>query len=175
VTSKQITTKAELMPAIEQGWTTLQTTLSRLNEQQLTTLHDAHGWSVKDHLIHLLYWERSALFFLLSKARHEGLAVDEAVYLSEDEDAINAVIFYKHKEMPLAEALTGLKEIHQQLMTALQPLTDVDLQKRYRAYLPDEPGDGDGPPAINVIFGNSGHHFGEHLAWIKVLANADRI
>lgn len=48
-------------------------------------------------------------------------------------------------------------------------MSDADLQKRYRHYLPDEPGDGDGPPAINVIYGNTADHFREHLAWITTL------
>jgi hypothetical protein len=57
-------------------------------------------------------------------------------------------------------------------MLALQPLTDVDLQQPYRHYLPAEPGEGDGPPAFNVIYGNSAHHFAEHLAWIEALAHS---
>ncbi|MCB0189193.1 MAG: hypothetical protein KDE31_33215, partial [Caldilineaceae bacterium] len=54
-------------------------------------------------------------------------------------------------------------------LAALAPLTDEDLQKPYRHYLPDEPGEGDGPPAMNVVYGNSAHHFREHLAWIEAL------
>lgn len=88
----------------------------------------------------------------------------------DDEDAINHAIFQKHKATPLAEALARFSEVHQQLVTWLQPLSDADLQERYRAYLPDEPGEGDGPPAFNVVYGNSAHHFAEHLAWIETLA-----
>ncbi len=61
-------------------------------------------------------------------------------------------------------------ETKQGLLAAIEPLTDADLQRRYRYYLPDEPGDDDGPPAINVIYGNSAGHFAEHLAWIEALA-----
>ena len=170
MSTKEITTKAELLSTIEVSWTTLQSTLAKLTEAQLTTIHDEQGWSVKDHIIHLLYWERSALFFLQGKARHTGLDVEEALYATDDEDAINAAIFQKHKDLPLAEALARFSKVHQQLVTWLPPLSDVDLQKRYRAYLPDEPGEGDGPPAFNVVYGNSAQHFAEHLAWIKTLA-----
>jgi hypothetical protein len=169
MSTHRITTKAELLPAIEQRWATLQAALAPLSEAQLTTLRDAHGWSIKDHLLHMMYWERSALFFLQGKPRHDGLDVAEAVYLTEDDDLINAAIWQKHKDRPLREVLAALQAGHEELMTAVQPLTDADLQQPYRAYLPDEPGEGDGPPAIKVVYGNSGHHFAEHLAWIEAL------
>jgi len=172
MTTKEITTKAELLSAIAENWMTLQAALIKLSAAQLTTIHDAQGWSVKDHINHMLYWERSVLFFLQGKARHAGLDVDEAIYLTDDEDEINNAIFQKHKDLPLTEALARFGEVHQQLVTELQPLSDADLQKRYRAYLPDEPGKGDGPPALNVVYGNSAHHFAEHLAWIEALATA---
>jgi hypothetical protein len=56
-----------------------------------------------------------------------------------------------------------------ELLDLLQPLTDAELHKPYGHYLPDEPGDGDGPPAINVVYGNTAHHFREHLGWIEAL------
>jgi hypothetical protein len=71
----------------------------------------------------------------------------------------------------LAEVLEQFRDVHRQLMKLLGPLTDADLQKPYRHYLPAEPGDGDGPPAINLIYGNTAHHFSEHLAWIEALVN----
>ena len=46
---------------------------------------------------------------------------------------------------------------------------DAGLRKPYRQYLPQEPGEGDGPLAINVIYGNSAQHFTEHRAWIEAL------
>ena len=65
--------------------------------------------------------------------------------------------------------LPQFRAAHRQLMSALQPLTDADLQKRYRAYLPDEAADDDGPPAIDIVHGNSAGHYAEHLAWIEEL------
>jgi hypothetical protein len=135
----------------------------------MTALKDARGWSVKDHLIHLTTWERSAVFFLQGKPRHAGLGVEEALSLKGSDDEINAVVFQQCKDLPLVEALAQFREVHQQLLKLLAPLTDADLQKPYRHYLPDEPGGGGGAPAINVINGNSAHHFAEHLAWIEAL------
>ncbi|MGQ0603195.1 MAG: DinB family protein [Anaerolineales bacterium] len=169
MTERQVTTKAELLADTEQSWSALNAALDRLTEAQLTTTRDAQGWSVKDHLVHLTAWERSMVYLLNGRARHEGLGVDEAIYLKGEDDEINAVIQAQQKDLPLTTALAQFRAVHQQLLHALEPLTDADLQLPYRHYLPDEPGEGDGPPVLNMIYGNSADHFAEHLGWIESL------
>ena len=171
MTDRPVTTKAELLAEIESAWTTLNAALDRLTEAQMTLPRDAQGWTVKDHLIHLMFWERSVVFFLQGQPRHEGLGVAEAVYLNGSEDEVNAAIYQAHKDLTWQEARAQLRNTHQQLLDLLQPLTDADLQKPYRHYLPEEPGEGDGPPALNVIDGSSAHHFPEHLPWIMALVD----
>jgi hypothetical protein len=170
MTEHQMTTKTELLADIQRTWDALNAALERLTEQQKTTRHDAQGWTVKDHLIHLTSWERSAVFFLQHQPRHAGLGVDEALYLNGSDDEINAAIFQQRKDLPLVDALAQFRDVHGQLLKLLGPLTDADLQKPYRHYLPDEPGEGDGPSAYKVIYGNSAHHFAEHQGWIVALA-----
>jgi hypothetical protein len=170
MTDRPVTNKAELLAELESTWTSLNAALDRLTEDQMTRPRDAQGWTVKDHLIHLTYWERSAVFFLQGQPRHEGLGVAEVLYLNGNEDEVNAAIYQAHKDLTWQEARAQLRSTHQQLSELLQPLPDTDLQKPYRHYLPEEPGEGDGPPALNVVYGNSAHHFAEHLPWITALA-----
>jgi len=160
-------TRSELLATIESAWIALDATLDRLTDRQMTTIKDAQGWTVKDHLIHLAAWERSVVFFLQSQPRHAGLGVDQALYQSGNFDDINAAIFQQRKVMPLAEAMAQFHNVHRQLMELLQPLTDADLQKPYRAYLPEE--SGDDRLAIDVIYSNTAGHFREHLDWIESL------
>ncbi len=159
----------QLLADIEREWNALQDYLSRLTPAQICAVRDSHGWSVKDHLIHLAYWEQGALYFLKGKPRHAGLGVPESLYLDGGFDQINAFIQEKHKDTPLAEAEAFLKDVHRQMLEKLAKMTDADLKKPYRRYLPDEPGEGEGPPALNVIYSNTAEHFAEHLAWIKDL------
>lgn len=170
MTEPRRTTKAELLADINTAWTILNAAIDKLTETQLTTPRDEQGWTVKDHLIHMAAWERSVVFFLQGKPREEGLGVPSSLYLRGDEDEINAVIQRQYRELPAAEALEQLRTTHRELMMLLRPLTDADLQQPYRHYLPDEPGEGDGPLAINVVYGNTAHHFRQHLAWIEALA-----
>jgi hypothetical protein len=167
---RRVSTKAELLSDIEQSWTHLNAALNQLTDAQLTTtVGDAQGWTVKDHVIHLTRWERSVVFFLQGLPRHQGIGVEEALYLEGSDDAINAAIYQETREISLGDALAEFRATHQQLLQLLQPLTDDDLQKHYRDFLPQEPGDGDGPTAMNVIYGNTAHHFSEHLEWIEAL------
>lgn len=162
-----VNTKAELLDSIEPAWTTLNAKLDRLTDRQKTTIKDAQGWTVKDHIIHMAAWERSVVFFLQGQPRYDGLEVDRALYEKRSMDDINAVIFQQHKEMPLAEALTQLRNVHRQLIELLHPLTDADLHKPYHAYLPEEAGDD--RFAIEIIYSNTTGHFKEHLEWIETL------
>ena len=169
MSTHRVTTKAQLMLEIEDGWLIINQAIDSLSKAQMTTLRDGEGWTVKDHIAHMTAWERSALYFLQGKPRHEGLGVEESVYLSEDEDSINAAIYARQQSLTLPEVLADFRAVHSQLLTALQPLTDSELMLPYRHFLPDEPGEGEGPPGINVIYGNSAHHYHEHLAWMRAL------
>lgn len=173
----RVTTKEELLSHIHKNWRALDAFLSGLTDEQLTTVRDEEGWNVVDHLIHIMAWERSAVFFLQGKPRHEGLGVDEAVYRRGSEidsaDEVNASIREQHAGVTPAKALAQLRAVHAQLLEQLQPLTDADLQQPYQHYLPHEPGDYGDAPAMNVVYGNSAHHFGEHLAWLQKMGADD--
>ena len=160
-------TKADLLATIDPAWITLNAALDRLTEHQLTTVKDAQGWTVKDHLIHLAAWERSVVFFLQGLPRHAGLGVDQALFKNGTFDDINAAIFQENKDMPLVEAMAQFHHVHQQLLKLLGPLNDSDLQKPYREYMPDA--SDDDRLAIDVIYDNTACHFNEHLDWIESL------
>lgn len=171
-------TKAALLAAIERSWSRFDAALARLSEEQLLTPTDDQGWTVKDHLVHISVWERSMVFFLQGKPRHEALGVDQELYLHGDDDAINAVIVGQRKDLPLSEVLASLRATHRELLALVEPLSDADLQQTYRFYQPDEPGDRyywdeepDGPPAIALVYGNAAQHVADHTAWIETLVD----
>lgn len=161
--------KDELLARIDTTWPALQTALGQLTAAQLTTIKDAAGWTVKDHVIHLAAWERSAVFLLQGRPRHEGLGIDEAVYLSGDIEEINTAVFERTKDLPAQEALVQLRDVHTEMMALLNKHSEADLFQPYRVYLPDEPGEDNDLPTINFIYGDTAAHFAEHLEWIQTL------
>jgi hypothetical protein len=169
------TKKSELLEDIEDSWVELNGALDRLTEAQKTTIRDPQGWGVKDHLTHMTAWERSMVFFLQGKPRHEGLGVEEGLYLQRDYDEINAAIYEAGKDLTLNEAAAQFREAHAHLMSLVGPMTDEDLQKPYSHYLPDEIRDGDEPAALDMIYGNTADHFKEHLGWIRELVGQERL
>ena len=171
MTQNFMDSKQDLLAAIDTGWNALRDAVNQVEESALTSVQDEQGWTAKDHLSHLMGWERSIVFFLQSLPRHEGLGVEEALYLSRDFDAINDAIYQQYTGLSLAETLEAMYQVHEKLLELLAPMTDEDLLKPYRHYLPDEPGEGDGPPAIDRIYGSVAYHYDEHLEWINDLVN----
>jgi hypothetical protein len=163
-------TKVELMERIGSSWQALQTALDQLSTEQMTATRDAAGWAVKDHVMHMAAWERSMLFLLRGEPRHAGLSVPEDLFLSESEEAINAAIYERYADLPPQEALKELRDVHEQMMALLQTLPETDLYKPYSAYSGEETAK-DSPPVINRIYGNTAHHYAEHLPWIKALVD----
>lgn len=165
-----ITIQSELLSAIDANWASLTDALSQLSETQLTGPTDTAGWTGKDHIVHLAAWKRSILYLLAGKPRHAGLGVDEALYLTGDDDAINGVIQSQHRDISLSDALAELERVHIELRAILDGLSDTDVHKMYSDFLPDEPGEEDSTPIIDRMVGNTSEHFVEHLPWIQKLA-----
>jgi hypothetical protein len=171
---RKINTKSALLADIIPAWTALNEALEHLSERQKNELKDAHQWSVKDHLVHLAAWENSVVYLLQGKPRHEGLGVEEYTYTLGDEDVINAAIHKKNQAMTYRQAVKRLRDVHAHLMAQIEQMDNTALLKPYRAYLPDEPGEGEGPPVIALIYGNTAYHYNEHLDWINALLEANK-
>jgi uncharacterized damage-inducible protein DinB len=84
--------KDHLVRGIERARKELFAFLDSLPEERLTGPVDAVGWTVLDHLVHLTAWERSVVYFLRGRPRHQGLGVPEDLYLQHSEDEINAAV-----------------------------------------------------------------------------------
>ncbi len=165
-------TKADLKRRLDQSWSRLQGRIDVLDERQLTGPADPAGWTAKDHLAHLAAWERSIVYLLQGRPRHEGLGVDEPLYLEGDEDAINAAIQRATRDLPLADVLAELRATRRELLAIIEPISDGDLRQPSSHVLPGEPGEDDGRPIIERISGNGDAHFAEHLGYIEVIVGS---
>lgn len=174
MTPSMPTTLNELLTAIDWGWAEWNAALNVLTEDQWRSLRDENGWTVGDHVGHIARWERGAAYFLRGLPRHEGLGVEEALYLQGDDDAINAAIQLQTRSIERDELRTLAQADHDDLRLALSQLDDATLAQPYRHFLPDEPGEGDGPQAMEVVFGNTAGHYAEHLSWLRELVDRAR-
>jgi uncharacterized protein (TIGR03083 family) len=162
--------KPDLLARIDRAWADLQATIATNSPKQLTLPTDASGWTAKDHLAHLTAWERSMVFLLQHRARHEGLGVSESLYLTGDEDAINASIQEQTRDLPLDQVLAELAATHKELLALVRELPESELRQPYSYFLPDEPGIDSGEPIIWRISGNTDEHFDLHRGYIERIA-----
>lgn len=167
MSDKWITTKTDLLAQIEEGWNALHALLDVLTDYQLTQIKNPDGWAIKDHVAHLAAWENSVVALLMGISRHEGLGVSQAVYDSDELDVINKAIFEAHKDEPTHVVFPNFHKTHEKLLSLIAPLTDEILNKGYSHFLATETGGH--LPTINVIYGNTVHHFKEHLGWIEAM------
>ncbi len=167
------TSLTELEERIESGRTALFLYVDGLTSQERDELRDQAGWSAKDHVAHLIYWERSMVYLLSGRPRHEGLGVALETYLAHDFDEINAEIYRQHRDRDWPDVRAEFDEVHKQLTATLRDVGWDGLQQPYAHFAPDEPGDGPGAPAFAYVAGNTFFHYDEHLGWIVALTDRD--
>lgn len=160
--------KAELLAEIDKAWVALNSHLGHLSDVQMTAIYDEKGWTVRDHLTHLTAWEDSVAFLLQGRPRHKALQIEESLFASGSFDDMNNVIQEQRKGLSLNQAIAQLRSTHDKLMRALQPLTETDLERPLRHFLPSSPPSDDRSLA-ELIRDNTADHFSEHLTWIRAL------
>ncbi len=163
-------TKARLMAEIDRELPALNATLDALTDDQLQRT-DAAGWRISDHVANLAAWERSVLVLLGGRPRYEGLGISEALYESHDVDAVNDAIFQRERHLTFAQARELFTTTHEELLAALAPLSDADLNGSVDSFLPAA--SGDDRPVIGALYANTAAHYAEHHQWIRALAGQD--
>jgi len=161
--------KAEFQQQLADAWSQLQQTLDSLTEEQMTGRTDAAGWTVKDHLAHLIPWEQGMIALLRYEPRYAAMGVDVAQH--ENEDELNEGLRTPYRSTSLTEVRERLRETHEALSALVASLGPDDLFKSYSHYQPDETGDEGGEPVIRWVVGNRSGHYLEHLPWIQRLAS----
>jgi uncharacterized protein (TIGR03083 family) len=164
------TNKAEFQEQLRDAWAKLQQTLDSLTEEQMTERTDASGWTVKDHLAHLIPWERGMIALLKREPRYPAMGVDLETVQSDDEGELNRILRAQQASASLADVRERLRQSHEELSALVEVLKPDDLLKTYSHYQPDEPGEERGEPVIRWVVGNSSGHYLEHLPWIQRLA-----
>ena len=163
-------TKAELMAQLATGWQRLDEQLRSLSEAQLTACTAPGEWSIKDHIAHLMVYERGMVALLHHEPRWAAMQLSlKFVRDSASFDEINAVLYEHYRARPAPEVLAALRDVHQELLQALAGLTDEDLFKPYAAYQPQDPEANDHDPVLGWLIGNTYAHYAEHLPWMEDL------
>src|SRR4051794_40176167 len=159
-------TVAELLAAIDKGWTDFNAYLMTLTPQEFTIPRDPAGWSAQDHVIHIADWERSLIPFLNKENRLPVLGIDAATWAEGDFTKINGIMQQRSKNLTMDQAREYVMNAHQALVDKIKTLKDEDLYRPYNYYQPESQYD---TPAINLLQDDTYHHYEEHTPWIAAI------
>jgi hypothetical protein len=159
--------KGELLERMAAGWGLIDEIVALQSEVQLTRPLGVDGWSIKDHLAHLMLWERGMVALLHKQPRYEAMGLTPELVAGGDYEAINDHLFRLHRDRPLKDVLAGWRDTHQEMVTALEGLADGDLFVSYTHYQPDETREGFEAPVMGWLAGNTYGHYAEHAGWIR--------
>lgn len=162
------TTKTELLERIEPSWTRFHNYLKSLTPEQLDGPKDAVGWTVKDHLTHLMTWEDGFNGLLNGRARWDQMNVGKDLWdetmRTRQFDKINATIQQQHSKKSAAEIMKELEAIHERLMAKIKSLSEDEIRQVPSHFHTESPGS---TPLVSMIPGDTYEHFDEHGDWIR--------
>ena len=99
----EMVAKAALLQRIQAEYKQLETLLTPLSEEQMTTSGVNSAWTVKDNIAHLTTWQD----YLLDQ--QEGVIADKKppqfMPAFSTEDEINEHVYQENKNRPLAEVM----------------------------------------------------------------------
>jgi carboxymethylenebutenolidase len=152
---------AELMARVEQGWSEIQQAVAGRRPEELER-PGPDGWSVREHLAHVAFWERLMLLsYIGGKPSTEVAGMDEATL--ESVDGVNAIVAGRSRSRSLEEVLSESEQVH---AAVVAELAGRPFETWMRPRFPDDP---DERPLLLWVAGNTYGHYGEHAGYIRRL------
>jgi hypothetical protein len=166
----------DLLAEIDAAWQRLMATMTAHPEADYATKRDQVGWTPLDHLAHVAAWERSALYPLQGKPRHEALGVTDEQFridqVTQDFDPLNQIIRDQTAGESYDDAMARARSTHADLVSAVRRASVEDLWQPTHALVPDTNEQRREVPFIEILMSDGCEHFDEHRAYIeKILAS----
>ncbi len=167
----------QLLGEIDAAWQRLMETMTAHSKEDYETKRDDVGWTPLDHLAHVTAWERTVLFPLQGKTRHEALGVtDEQFTQGEDPldaffDGINQLVREQTVGDSYEKVMADARLVHDETIAAVRQASLDDLWKPSREMSPDTREAARDVPFIEILMSDACTHFDEHREYIaKILA-----
>jgi hypothetical protein len=138
--------RAELLRRSRDAHERLEELLATFSDEEMARRGATENWAVKDHLVHLTWWEQRVIL-VLSGATDPVDAIPTA---EAGEDAINAHVYLQHRDRPLAEVREDFDRSYQEMMELIATAPDDVLREQY-----------------DWISGNAEQHYDDHLQMLR--------
>ncbi len=114
--------KAKLLAAIEREHKRLDETLALVDDSQMLELNFEGGWSIKDLLAHITFWNKSALINV-----HAALNKSKPTEFEGTTNSINARAFEEAQNRSLKQVLSDYESSYEQVLDNVVKLDEEDL------------------------------------------------
>ena len=156
--------KTRLLASIQLKYRSLEKTLERVGVERIEEPSLDGGWSVKDLLAHITFWEQNAL-----RNVDAVLSGEKAEHLPGTTDSINTNAYIANRERPLADVWTDFHATHALLVDRLAELPDEDLADPKRFPWTR------GVPLRRMIRWDTDLHYVEHNKQISAWLEGDQV
>lgn len=164
------TNKAELLAYTEERWRAFVAYTDALSEAEWTGPTDAAGWSVKDHVAHVLTWVRTEIALLRHRTpMQQSLGISDAVWnagwSSGDFDPINDEI----RQLTIHDSPAAVRaerdRAYPKFVEVVSRLSDDDLARPASDFGFEE----EGKSLLAVLIQDHGDHFKDHRGYIDTI------
>ncbi len=169
MSSNEITV-ANLKQRVKQGWTDLWAFLNDLEDADFTQKKDHVGWTIKDHVVHIAFWEVGIAAILKKESRTDAMGFPASMW-DMTTDAINEAIQKRSRGLSWVEVKALTEETHERLLSAIDGLADEDLTRPYTYF---DPSVDISEPVLEYIVGNTFGHYEEHLPWMRAIVDSGK-
>ena len=152
----EILDKLTFIKKVQKAHEEWQSLLAEVDKSRMTEPGLPGGWSVKDVIAHITWYEREMIGML------KAMALEGSDLWQFPQDERNVPIYEENKDRPLEEILSEAEQVYDQLFEAISSLSDDELvDPSHFRYMPDEwiPWD--------VMAGNTYKHYYQHIPDIR--------
>lgn len=155
------TMKSDLLYRIADGYAAWAATINASPPRELT-LPDLHGgWSIKDEVAHVTFWEARVLAILHAALTGEDPPHRPGADSAEKIEALNAEVFAASQQRELDAVLADMECTHAAFVRAVEELPDDALFDPHRFPWAN------GKPMMAIIAGDTYEHYPEHIRNIQ--------
>ena len=119
----------------------------------------ANSWSAKDHIAHLVAWERMIVATARDRSAHRFAGLAAETYEGQNLEHINDLLFERSKETPWDDVLREFDAAYAETTALLDTMSEAELAA---------PWDGGSPHSVaQRIAGDAYQHYLEHRRWLN--------
>jgi uncharacterized damage-inducible protein DinB len=166
-------TKAMLLSRMREERARWEAVLAEIGAECMTAplLHD--GWSVKDTIGHVAYYEKWLQQWVEAAVRGKVTVASHRDLLEVDQR--NALIWQENKNRSLDEIITVSRYVYERLYELVRFLPERDLLDRYTYERFIVPFWKESQPLWKCIAGDSYEHYAEHTANVQRWIDAEQL